>query len=120
MVTTARRSIRESALVVADDDGLHIADQPALLTSAGHIGSLAVGNDAVWVLADGSELSRVTNARSAEQVATFEHATATCVHVHRDILFVGDDEEGLWRLGGHALEPAQSFRRAPAPREWQP
>src|SRR5262245_40605363 len=118
MPTTTQRSTTESALVVAGADGLHIPDTPEPVAVGRPVGSLAVDDDTGWVLADRSELHRVTKAGSVERVATLEGGTAVCVHVHRGTVFVGGDDAALWRLRDGTLEPVESFRGAPTRAEW--
>jgi hypothetical protein len=119
MPTSTERSTTttESMLVVATPDGLQLPNREPELRGR-RIDSLATDASTVWALLDSGELFRVTADGPAEHAATLDAGTATCVHVHQGVVFVGGDDAALWQLRDGALEPVGSFFDAPTRAEW--
>jgi photosystem II stability/assembly factor-like uncharacterized protein len=121
MPTSTQRSTiatTESTLVVATADGLHVPNRTDPELRGLRIASLATDGGTVWALVDSDELHRVTPDGPAQHVATLDSGTATCVHVHQGVVFVGGDDAALWQLRDGRLEPVVSFLDAPTRTEW--
>src|SRR5262245_35364976 len=118
MTTSTEPTTTEAGLVVAAADGLRLPGRTEPLLPGIRLGSTAVDDDSIWLLTDADEVYRVTSDRDPARAATLGDGSATCLHVHRGTVFVGGDDAALWRLRDGALEPVESFRRAPTRPDW--
>lgn len=107
-----------ATLIVGAADGLHLPGHDHVALGDHRIDALTVHSGTVWAIVDSVELHRVDRSGSAEPVAAIEDGSATCVHVHRDAVWVGGEDAALWRLHGGRLEPVESFARAPTRTAW--
>ena len=104
-------------VLVAAADGLHDATEGGLLLADHRIDGVTCDGDAVWAVADGTDLYRIADGR-AESVATLDGGRAGPVVAHRDAVFVGGDEAAVWMLGDRGLERVSSFDTAPTRAGW--
>lgn len=116
MTTSTDRSTTAAALVVAGAGGVHLPDRDVALP--GRVDALAVDGTTTWVLVDGTEIHRIGADGAVAASVTVRGGTATCLHVHRGVLWVGGDDAALWRLRADALEAVDSFAHAPTRPDW--
>lgn len=106
-------------------DRLYVASSNGVIGPTGevellhdrNVGSLAMDAAHLWALVDNRELHRVDD-QGSRMVATLDAGSGVCVHVHREVVYIGGDSGSLWRLEEGKLEKLASFTDAPSRNEW--
>ncbi len=106
-------------VVVGSHDGLHVIgqEQDTHLFEGTAVTAACSDGGVIWALTERRHLYRC-DGDQIERVASLDRPVGTCLASHRDTLWVGGDDAGLWRLEDSTLEVVDSFQHAPTRDEW--